>query len=291
MIDLSLMNRGTCFLGLDAAYTDSDLVIFGAPFDGTASYRPGTRFGPAAIRSESYALESFSPYQDLDVFDFAIHDAGDLNLPFGHPRRVLDLIQTTVAGILDDDKMPVMLGGEHLITLGAVEAAAARFRDLCIIHFDAHTDLRDTYIGEKLSHATVIRRCWDLVGDGRIFQYGIRSGDRPEFEWAKTHTHLCRNDFRTLGDVLPAIGNAPVYLTIDLDVLDPACFPGTGTPEAGGVSFLQLLKAIRSLSGLNIVAADLNELAPNLDPSYMSVSLAGKILRELLLTLAIERKN
>lgn len=286
MIDPSLMTRGTRFLGLDTGYADSDLVIFGAPFDGTTSYRPGTRFGPAAIRSESYALESFSPYQDLDVFDFAIHDAGDLDLPFGNPRRVLDLIRTTTAGILADGKTPVMLGGEHLITLGAVEAAAARFPDLHIIHFDAHTDLRDTYLGERLSHATVIRRCWDLVGDGRIFQFGIRSGDRPEFEWAEAHTRLCRNDFRTLGDSLPVIGAAPVYLTVDLDVLDPACFPGTGTPEAGGVSFLELLEALRSLSGLNIVAADLNELAPNLDPSCMSVSLAGKILRELLLILA-----
>lgn len=284
------MKRGTTFLGLDIGYEEGDLVIFGAPFDGTTSYRPGTRFGPAAIRNESYALESFSPYQDLDAFDYPIHDAGDLDLPFGHPRRVLDMIHDCTESILDDGKFPLMLGGEHLVTLGAVEAVYERYPDLHIIHFDAHTDLRDDYLGEKLSHATVLRRCWDMVGDGRIFQFGIRSGDRPEFEWAKTHTHLCRGDFTTLLEIFPRIGDAPVYFTIDLDVLDPSCFPGTGTPEAGGVNFLQLLKAMREVAKLNLVAADINELAPNLDPSLMSVSLAGKVLRELMLAISDKRK-
>ncbi len=282
------LKKGISFLGLETDYQTATDVIWGAPFDGTTSYRPGTRFGPAAIRNESYALESYSPYCDRDVFDYLIHDAGDLDLPFGQPRRVLDLIQETTHQILQDGKRPFMLGGEHLITLGAVEATVKQYPNLHIIHFDAHTDLRDTFIDEKLSHATVLRRCWELVGDGKLFQYGIRSGDRPEFEWAKQHTHLCKFNFDSIETAKAKIGNAPVYLTIDLDVFDPSFFPGTGTPETGGVSFHDFIKAIEVIAPLNIVAVDLNELAPNLDPSNMSVSFAGKVLRELLLRLQVD---
>lgn len=277
------LNRGTPFLGLPGKYKKSDIILFGAPFDGTTSYRPGARFGPAAIRNESFALESYSPYQNRDVYDYKIADIGDLDLPFGNTERVLDMIYQMSSTIHNDGKFPIMVGGEHLVTLPAVRAAAEKYDNLHILHFDAHTDLRDEYLGEKLSHATVLRRCWDIVGDQRIFQFGIRSGDRAEFLWAKEHTAIYQNGFAAMNNALEEIGDAPVYLTIDLDVLDPGYFPGTGTPEAGGVSFIELYGALRSMRNLNMVGMDVTELAPHLDPSYMSTSLAGKVVRELLI--------
>lgn len=261
------------------------MVLFGAPYDCTASYRPGSRFAGAAIRGESYGIETYSPYQDRDLTDCKIFDSGELELPFGGPERPLELIEERAEKILADGKLPLMIGGEHLVTLGAVRAAVKRYPQLHIIHFDAHTDLRDEYLGAKLSHATVMRRCHDLVGDGRIYQFGIRSGDRPEFLWAKEHTFLQKFDFTGLERAAESIGNAPVYFSIDLDVLDPSEFPGTGTPEAGGVRFLELLQAVKTVAGLNVVAADMNELSPPCDQSGVSTALACKLLRELLLSL------
>ncbi|MEE3459888.1 MAG: agmatinase, partial [Candidatus Faecousia sp.] len=219
--------------------------------------------------------------------DCAIFDSGDLELCFGSAEAALADIEARAAEILKADKMPILLGGEHLVTLGAVRAAAQKYPDLHIIHFDAHDDLRDDYLGAKLSHACVIRRCHDILGDGRIHQFCIRSGDREEFRFARQHTEMHPFSFEGLDTVCARLiaENAPVYLTIDLDCLDPACFPGTGTPEAGGVTFPQLLTAILQVAQLNVVAADLNELAPMLDPSGASTAMACKVLRELLLAL------
>lgn len=271
------------FIGCDNEYEDSDIVIFGAPFDSTTSYRPGTRFASAAIRNESYGIETYSPYQDKDLEDYCIFDGGDLELPFGSIDQALYDIRTFTNRILEDGKRPFMIGGEHLVTLGAVEAVFEKYPDLHIVHFDAHTDLREEYLGVKKSHATVIRRCHDLVGDGRIFQFGIRSGERQEFMWAKEHTHLNKFNFDTLEDVVEQLKGKPVYFTLDLDVLDPSQFPGTGTPEAGGVTFLQLMDALRLVSELNIVGLDMNELSPPYDTSGASTAMACKLLREILL--------
>ena len=271
------------FIGCDNEYEDSDIVIFGAPFDRTTSYRPGTRFASAAIRNESYGIETYSPYQDKDLEDYCIFDGGDLELPFGSIDQALYDICTFTNRILEDGKRPFMIGGEHLVTLGAVEAVFEKYPDLHIVHFDAHTDLREEYLGVKKSHATVIRRCHDLVGDGRIFQFGIRSGERQEFMWAKEHTHLNKFNFDTLEDVVEQLKGKPVYFTLDLDVLDPSQFPGTGTPEAGGVTFLQLMDALRLVSELNIVGLDMNELSPPYDTSGASTAMACKLLREILL--------
>jgi agmatinase len=273
------------FLGCDASFEEAATVLFGAPFDSTTSYRPGTRFASKTMRSESFGLETYSPYQDKDLTDIAVFDGGDLELPFGSPEQALLDIEQCAAGILDAGKRPLMIGGEHLVTLGAVRAAAKRYPDLHIVHFDAHADLRDDYLGQRLSHATVLHRCWDLVGDGRIFQFGIRSGDREEFLWGKEHVSTHKFDFEGLEECVQSLAGKPVYFTIDLDVLDPSVFPGTGTPEAGGVTFPQLLKAILTVSGLNIVACDLNELSPVYDPSGASTAVACKVLRELLLSL------
>jgi agmatinase len=274
------------FIGCDKEYAESNIVLFGAPFDSTTSYRPGTRFASSAIRNESFGIETYSPYQDKDITDYNIFDGGDLELTFGNPSRALDDIEEYVAQVLTDGKIPFMIGGEHLVTLGAIRAAAKAHKDLTIIHFDAHADLRSDYLGETLSHATVMRRCWELVGDNKIFQFGIRSGDKEEFTWGRDHVFTRRFNFEGLDEVIEGLKGKPVYLTIDLDVLDPSAFPGTGTPEAGGVSFLELLGAVRKMCGLNIIGLDMNELSPIYDQSGASTALACKLLREIILTIA-----
>lgn len=280
-----LKKHSETFFELDCDYRDAQIVLFGAPFDSTTSFRPGTRFASRAMRSESFGLESYSPYLDRDLYDYAIFDSGDLELPFGSTEAALRDIEERTAAILADGKLPVMIGGEHLVTLGAVRAAAKKYPGLHIIHFDAHTDLREDYLGEPLSHATVIRRAWELVGDWHIHQFGIRSGERAEFEWAKQHTFLHRFDFDGLAGAVESLRGKPVYFTLDLDVLDPSAFPGTGTPEAGGVSFVELRAAMERVCGLHIVGCDVNELAPVYDPSGASTATALKVLRELLLGL------
>lgn len=270
-------------LGCDNEYDESKIVVFGAPFDGTTSYRPGTRFASSAIRSESFSLETYSPYQDKDMEDIKVFDGGDLEFSLGNTVKTLEKIENYVLKIIHDKKTPLMIGGEHLVTLGAVRAAAKKYDDLYIIHFDAHADLRDEFMGEKLSHATVLRRCWELVGDNKIFQFGIRSGCREEFYWGKDHVQTCKFNFDTIDSVVSRLRGKPIYLTIDLDVLDTSVFPGTGTPEAGGVTFNELLNAIEKISNLNIIAADINELSPGLDQTGASTALACKLLRELLL--------
>ncbi len=275
------------FLGCDSDYKEARIVLFGAPFDSTTSFRPGARFGPSAMRHESFGLETYSPYQDADLTDCAVFDSGDLELCFGSAEMALKDIEARAAEILQDGKLPLLLGGEHLVTLGAVRAAVQKFPALHIIHFDAHADLREDYLGARLSHACVLRRCHDLLGDGRIHQFCIRSGDREEFRFAQKHTALHPFRFDGLEETVALLReqNVPVYFTIDLDCLDPAAFPGTGTPEAGGVSFLALLEAIKAVCTANVIGADVNELAPALDHSGVSTATACKVLRELILAL------
>ncbi|WP_122788429.1 agmatinase [Intestinibacillus sp. Marseille-P6563] len=282
-----MLNANTeTFLACDAPYEQANVVLFGAPYDSTTSFRPGTRFGPHAIRSESFGLESYSPYQDRDLTDYAILDSGDLELRFGGPESALAEIEACADGILQDGKVPFLLGGEHLVTLGAVRACAKRHPDLHIIHFDAHTDLREDYLGEPLSHACVIRRCWDLLGDERIYQFGIRSGDREEWRWGKDHVRTQRFNTEGLAQIVEKLRDKPVYFTLDLDVLDPSVFPGTGTPEPGGISFEALrIAATLVCSKLHIVGCDVNELSPHYDPSGASTAVACKIVREMLLAL------
>lgn len=277
------------FIGCDRPFAAARVVLFGAPYDSTTSFRPGTRFGPGAMRAESFGIETYSMLLDRDLLDdAAVFDAGDLELPFGDQARALALIEARAAEILAAGKVPFLLGGEHLVTLGAVRAAAKRFPDLRVVHFDAHADLRADYLGNPLSHACVIRRCHDLLGDGRIFQFGIRSGTREERAFMR-EGHVTAELFAdaTLADVAARIGpDAPVYLTVDMDVLDPAEFPGTGTQEAGGFSYPQLVRDMRLVcERLNVVALDNVELNPGLDASGRSTALACKFLREELLSL------
>ncbi len=277
------------FIGCDKSYREAETVLFGAPYDSTTSFRPGTRFGPSAMRAESFGIETYSPLQDKDlVEDVSVFDSGDIELPFGASAPALKLIEKRAAKILGDGKRPFLLGGEHLVTLGAFRAVYKKYPDVVIVHFDAHADLREDYLGNPLSHACVLRRCHDLVGDGRIFQFGIRSGTREEFAFMKAG-HVTTEPFadRTLAEVVRKIGSkTPVYLTIDMDVLDPSEFPGTGTQEAGGLNYSRLVEDVRLVCGkLNVVAMDNVELNPGLDPTGRSTALACKFLREELVAL------
>jgi agmatinase len=273
------------FLSCDSTFADADIVLFGVPYDATSTYRRGSALGPQKMREDSEeAIEKYSPYQNKSLKEIKVHDAGDINITSEDPAPMVYSTEAKATEILDANKFPFMLGGEHLVTLGAVRAVAKKYPSFVIIHFDAHADLREDFDGQVLNHATVVRRCFDIVGKGNIFQFGIRSGTRCEFEFAAENTQLTRCNFNNLDKAIKAIGNRPVYLTVDLDVLDPSEFPGTGTPEAGGVSFSQLFAATQDIfRSLNVVAADINEFSPACDPNGISTALACKYLRETLL--------
>lgn len=279
------IDKGRSFMAMDDDYDMAKLVVFGIPFDGTTSYRPGTRFGPMHIRAESEGIETYSPYLDMDLDDYKIHDAGDLYFPLGDVKVVLELIESYADKIMGDGKVPIMIGGEHLVTLPVLKSVYKHHNDLHVIHLDAHADVREDYMGQPLSHATVIRRVSDFVEANRIHQYGIRSGERSEFDWAKRNTDFNPFSLEGIKKLKEILGETPVYLTIDLDVLDPSIFPGTGTPEPGGITYKELMKAMVLLSDLNIVGADIVELSPHYDQSGASTAVACKTLREL--TLAV----
>lgn len=281
------MNKNiSTFIGCESDYNESSIVVFGAPFDSTTSFRPGTRFASQVMRGESWGLESYSPYQDLNLYDFNIFDGGEIELPFGNSEGALAKIEEFSTKVVEDGKIPAMIGGEHLVTLGAFKGVFKKYPDVHVIHFDAHADLREHYLGQKLSHATVMHRVWDLVGDNKIFQFGIRSGEREEFLWGKEHVYTNKFNCDNLEYALEKIKDKPVYVTIDLDVLDPSVFPGTGTPEPGGIQFNELLNSILKLKGLNIVGFDINELSPQYDQTGASTAVACKVLREMLLVVS-----
>jgi agmatinase len=272
-------------MACENSYDESKLVLFGAPFDGTSSYRPGSRFAPTAIRAESFGIETYSPNLKKDLEDVPVFDAGDLEFPMGNTKKVLSQIEEMSQKIISDNKIPLMMGGEHLVTLGSVRAVVKKYPNLNMVHFDAHADLRDDYIGETLSHATVIRRCFELLNDGKIFQFGIRSMTKDEDIWAEKNVIQRKYDLATIDNVIASLEDKPVYLTIDLDVLDPSVFSGTGTPEPGGVSFDDLIRAVHKVGKLNIVGCDINELSPHYDSSGVSTVTACKVIRELILSI------
>lgn len=279
------------FMGCDADFDEAELVIYGAPFDSTTSFRPGTRFAPNVLRADSLGFETYSPYQDRDITELRICDAGDLFAPLGNAEEMLDLVRQQSDWILDAGKMPIMVGGEHTLTQGVVASLVKRFPNLHIFHFDAHTDLRDVFLGQELSHANVIKKAWRLMGeekaDGRIHAFGIRSGDREEFLFGREHLdyHCFSLDgvHESVQRVLEEDPETPVYLTLDLDVLDPSVLPGTGTPEPGGASFMELLNALLEMKPLRFVGFDVVELSPPYDPTGSSNAACWKLLRELFL--------
>ncbi|GAB6158795.1 agmatinase [Desulfotomaculum varum] len=280
----NLLDAGNGFLGASRDYQNAEVVLVGAPMDFTVSFRPGTRQGPQAIRQVSVGLEEYSVMMDRDLADYNYYDAGDVSLPFGHVTESLRRIGQVVRGILEDEKFPLVLGGEHLISLPVIEQVAAKYPGLKILHFDAHADLREDYMGQVLSHASVIRRAADLVGGKNIYQFGIRSGTRDEFAFAKQNTNMFIGKvLEPLKQVLPELVGCPVHITLDIDVVDPAFAPGTGTPEPGGCSAEEILEVIYALRHLRVVGFDLVEISPAYDHSERTAILGAKLVREAIL--------
>lgn len=277
---------GNVFICSSEDYASSKAVIYGMPMDYTVSFRPGSRFGPGRIREASVGLEEYSPYLDKSILDLAYFDAGDLLLPFGNASRSLEVIGEYVRGLLADGKFPIGLGGEHLVTWPVIQAMYERYPDLALIHIDAHADLREQYEGEVLSHSTPVRKAAALMGGENVYQFGIRSGSKEEFLFGRENTNFYPFDVAApLKSALPKLGSRPVYVTIDIDVLDPSCAPGTGTAEAGGITSRELLEAIHMIAGsdVNVVGCDLVEVAPIYDPTEQTPIVAAKLIREMLL--------
>lgn len=279
------MSRIRPFCGMETPPEDASVVVYGAPFDGTTSFRPGTRHAAERMRIESWGLETYSPSLDDDLEHYAIGDAGDLDLPMGDVGAAISQIEQFSHECFQANRLPLMIGGEHSLSLGQFKAAFCRYPELHVIHFDAHTDLRDDLYGQPLSHASVIRRIADIMPPARIHSFGIRSGLREEWIFARKNMDFHPFTLDGLEETIRSLAGVPVYLTIDLDVLDPAFFPGTGTPEPGGISYLDLQRAVHAFDGSRIIAADIMELAPPLDPSGASTAAACKILRELAIVL------
>ncbi|MEV2907965.1 agmatinase [Paenibacillus larvae] len=277
---------GNVFIASSENYEESKAVIYGMPMDYTVSFRPGSRFGPARIREVSIGLEEYSPYLDKSLEDITYFDAGDLLLPFGNAARSLDLIGDYVRGLLADGKFPIGLGGEHLVSWPVIREVYKQYPDLALIHIDAHADLREQYEGEPLSHSTPIRKAAELIGGKNVYQFGIRSGTREEFAYARENLNFYPFEvLEPLKQVLPELEGRPVYVTIDIDVLDPSAAPGTGTAEAGGITSKELLGAIHAIaaSELNVVGADVVEVAPIYDPTEQTQIAVAKLIREILL--------
>ena len=266
------------FLAADHPVEGSRVTLVGAPFDGTSSFRPGSRFGPAGARLWSEVLETFSPSFRQDLRDRKVADDGDADV-FAVPEwgTVSTAIREKVRKALSMGSRTILIGGEHLVTLPAVEETLRIYPGLTVLQMDAHLDLRDEYNGTRFSHATVMRRVFDLVGKGRLFQFGVRSGDREEWELAERENTVVKD----IASLVETLAGKPVYLTVDLDVFDPSAMPETGTPEPGGITFRELERAILSLRSLEIVAADVVEFCPGPGGGGPSGAVAAKVIREL----------
>ncbi|MFJ7725978.1 agmatinase [Neobacillus sp. NPDC097160] len=278
---------GNVFIKSHPNFEESQVVLYGMPMDWTVSYRPGSRFGPARIREVSIGLEEYSAYLDRELEEVKYFDAGDIPLPFGNAQRSLDLIEEFVDQVLAAGKFPLGMGGEHLVSWPVMKAVYKKYPDLAIIHFDAHTDLRENYEGEPLSHSTPIRKIAEHIGPKNVYSFGIRSGMKEEFVWAKENgMHISKFEvLEPLKEILPTLAGRPVYVTIDIDVLDPAHAPGTGTVDCGGITSKELLASIHAIarSEVNVVGGDLVEVAPIYDPSEQTANTASKLIREMLL--------
>lgn len=279
----------TNYISASASFEKSQGVILGCPYDGSASFRPGARFGPSAIRRASWGIETFSPYFQRDLSQCSIHDMGDLELPLGEKKISLGLIRKALGKILSGRKLPIILGGDHLITLPIIEEILPLYPQLCIIHIDAHTDLREEYLGEFLSHCTVMRRLIERLGEGRLFQIGIRSGTEDEFKLAKKIKSIISLEPASLNSMIRRLRNKPVYITLDLDVIDPSLLPGVGTPEPGGFTFQEFISLLKKLQTLHVIGFDIVELTPDYDPTQVSSITASVILREMILAFCLKK--
>jgi len=279
----------TNYISASVSFEKSAGVILGCPYDGSASFRPGARFGPSAIRRASWGIETFSPYLQRDLSQGSIHDMGDLELPLGEKKISLGLIRNGVGKILSEKKFPILLGGDHLITLPIVEEMLAVYPRLHLVQIDAHTDLREDYLGEPLSHSTVMRKVLDHLGEGRLFQIGIRSGTEEEFKLAEKMKSIVSLEPASLNSLTKRLRNQHVYITFDLDAIDPSLMPGVGTPEPGGLTFPEFIFLMKKLQALHVVGFDIVELTPDYDPTQISSVTASVILREMILAFCLRK--
>jgi agmatinase len=259
------------------------VTLLGAPLDRTGSFRPGSVEGPTGIRWASENLETYSPQLDLDLEDMTLGDLGDLDLTDLSQHDALAGIEDAVATLLQAGTLPFVFGGEHTIALGVARAVFRAFPDALIVHFDAHADLRDTYLDEPLSHATWAHRVGEEFGFDRLVQLGIRSGLREEFHLGRAKSAYFSMDLEIPPHILDLLHSRPVYISLDIDVLDPSVVPGTGTPEAGGASYLELHACLQRLAGCRVVALDINEVAPPLDPTGATSATAANLAWEMML--------
>jgi agmatinase len=273
------------YLGSQYSLVNPDVVLVGVPYDGTVTFRPGARFAPAAVRIWSDVLETYCPVFKRDLTDVKLLDAGDLPSQAADWGSMADSVRATVSDVLSRGASSILIGGEHSITLPAVEAYAEYHDDLAVVQMDAHLDLRDDYNGNRFSHATVMRRILEKTGPDSLFQFGARSGIRQEWDLAESEKTIV-TDLRTL---CARLRGRPIYLSIDLDVLDPSVMPETGTPEPGGMSFTEIHQTIFAMRELEIVGGDVVEYSPVPGGGGPSGAVAAKVIRELIFLTAGEK--
>ncbi|WP_320675814.1 agmatinase [Prochlorococcus sp. MIT 1300] len=281
---------GAIFMAASRNHENCKVGLFGVPYDGTTSFRPGTRFGPSAIREISKGIETYCPELNRDLEDLTFKDFGSLDIPFGAPEPVIQIIKQATEKLINLNLKPLMLGGEHSISSGAVAALTKKYPDLMLVQLDAHADLREEWLGSKYSHACAMRRCLEVLPSGQLFQIGIRSGTREEFAELLSTKRLIPFEAGKTAKALeqalqPHLGN-PMYLTIDLDWFDPSVLPGTGTPEPGGFFWQDFAEVVKVIRNHHLVGADIVELSPQLDTSGISTILAAKITRSLIMLLS-----
>jgi agmatinase len=257
--------------------------IFGAPLDLTESFRTGAHGGPAAVRYMSDGLESYSPVLDRDLEDLGIRDLGDVDLEQLAMPDALNAISAAMDHAARQAKIAVMLGGEHTASLGGFRGIKRMHPNAVILQMDAHLDMRPDYEGQALTHATWLHHVGQEFGFDIIYQVGLRSGDRHEWDTARRETAWSSTELSLPASVRERIGTQPVYVSIDIDVLDPAHAPGTGCPEPGGATFRELATFLYSLEGLRVVGLDVMEVSPELDAANITAAAAAKLVREAIL--------
>ena len=282
-------NNGAIFLGAQRSVDQCKVSLLGVPYDGTCCYRPGARFGPAAVREDSYGIETYCPQLNLDLENIKFADVGSLDVPFGNAKLTIDYVEDATAVLLNNNLKPLIIGGEHSITSGIIKSVIKNYPELLIIQLDAHADLRDEWLGSKFSHACTMKRCLEVLPSKKIFQVGIRSGTKSEFlEMNKTKRliqHTLGENAKYLEEALKSFKGAPIYLTFDLDWFDPSIMPGTGTPEPGGYFWGDFAAVVDVIKSHNLIGADVVELSPKFDNSGISSILAAKVIRSLIMLL------
>jgi agmatinase len=277
-----------------------DIAVVGIPFDGGTTYRPGARFGPSAVRQGSRLLRPYNPALGALPFELAqVVDAGDIACtPFG-PEEAVAQIQAAAETLLVDGGRLVAIGGDHTVALPLLRATAARHGPLALVHFDAHLDTWDVYFGQRFTHGSPFRRAWEegLLNRDHCSHVGLRgplysSTDLVD-DAGMGFAQVTADDVAGLGAaavaarVLERVGDVPLYVSVDIDVLDPAHAPGTGTPEAGGLTSRELLSLVRGLAPARIVGADVVEVSPAYDHAEITAVAAAHVIYELLTAMAL----